>query len=255
MVARHLSLAPPFTGITILKGKQNKMQILIGEKLLTLRTQRNMTQEELAEQLGVSRQSVSKWESNGTFPNMNKLLEICDFFQVSLDYLLRDIEEPGINAGVHPTPQIPPSAEHRQKTVSKKPVSIYIVLSMILVGMLFVVSCCLFGSIYKNHIWNTNDREEKLMYVDTVYEQYTKAKVSVNNGEGKYEDRVLWLDVDGVRENDWVSGYGTDSGSNGVRVKYAGKTLLLPGLMALVFFSLFILLYMELRREHASEAE
>ena len=77
------------------------MQILIGEKILELRTQKNMTQEELAERLGVTRQSVSKWESNGTFPNINKLLEICDIFQVSLDYLLRGKKySPGVENNI-----------------------------------------------------------------------------------------------------------------------------------------------------------
>ncbi|MDE7366922.1 MAG: helix-turn-helix domain-containing protein [Lachnospiraceae bacterium] len=230
------------------------MQILIGEKLLTLRTQKNMTQEELAERLGVTRQSVSKWESNGTFPNMNKLLEICDIFQVSLDYLLRDIDEQGNKVEVQQESQLPPVTEYPPKAAKKrKPVSIYMVLSMILVGILFLISCWLFGSLSINHIWNAGDREQKLMHVDTIYEQYTKARVTVTNEEWEFEDRVLWLDVDGVKENDWVFCYTTDS--DGVRVKYTGKTLMLPGLMALVFFFLFILLYMELRRNHASEAE
>lgn len=74
-------------------------------------------------------------------------------------------------------------------------------------------------------------------------------------GGWKFEDRVLWLDVDGVKENDRVFCYTTDSVSDGFRVKYMWRTLMLPGIMVLVFLILLILLYMELRREHASEAE
>lgn len=229
------------------------MQILIGEKLLALRAQKNMTQEELAERLGVTRQSVSKWESNGTFPNMNKLLEICDIFQVSLDYLLRDIDDQENKVEVQQESQLPPVTEYPSKAAKKRKVSIYMVLSMILVGILFLISCWLFGSLSINHIWNAGDREQRLMHVDTIYEQYTKARVRVANEGWEFEDRVLWLDVDGVKENDWVFCYTTDS--DGVRVKYTGKTLMLPGLMALVFLCLLILLYMELRRGHASEAE
>lgn len=233
------------------------MQILIGEKLLALRTQKNMTQEELAERLGVTRQSVSKWESNGTFPNMNKLLEICDIFQVSLDYLLRDIGGPKVDMDmeieIEPELPLPPVTEYQQQTAKKRrPVSIYTVLCMILTGVLFLISCWLFGSLAINHIWNTGDREQSLMCVDTIYEQYTRARVTVDTGEG-LEDRILWLDVDGVKENDRVFCYTGDA--NGLRVKYTGKTLALPGLMALVFFILLILLYMEVRREHESEQE
>lgn len=231
------------------------MQILIGEKLLELRTQKNMTQEELAERLGVTRQSVSKWESNGTFPNMNKLLEICDIFQVSLDYLLRDIDGTESDEEVQQEHPRTPGVEGQQTVYKKKPVSIYLVLCMILTGGLFVISSWLFGNLLMNHIWNTGNREQTLMYVDTIYEQYTKAKVTVDTGGWKLEDRVLWLDVDGVKENDRVFCYTTDAASDGFRVKYMGKTLMLPGIMVIVFLILLILLYMELRREHVSEAD
>lgn len=59
------------------------------ENLQFLRTRSDTTQEQLAEQLGVSRQSVSKWESGSSFPEMDTLLRICDTYDVTLDTLLR----------------------------------------------------------------------------------------------------------------------------------------------------------------------
>ena len=59
------------------------------ENLQFLRTQSSTTQEQLAEQLDVSRQSVSKWESGASFPEMDTLLRICDLYSVDLDTLLR----------------------------------------------------------------------------------------------------------------------------------------------------------------------
>ena len=59
------------------------------DNLAYLRAQRNLTQEQLAEKLGVSRQSVSKWESSASFPEMDTILKLCDLFSVSLDTLLR----------------------------------------------------------------------------------------------------------------------------------------------------------------------
>lgn len=53
-----------------------------------LRAQRNMTQEQLAMLLGVSRQAISKWESEKAYPEMDKLLVICDLFDVTLDDLV-----------------------------------------------------------------------------------------------------------------------------------------------------------------------
>ena len=59
------------------------------ENLQYLRAQASTTQEQLAEQLDVSRQSVSKWESGASFPEMDTLLRLCDLYDVDLDTLLR----------------------------------------------------------------------------------------------------------------------------------------------------------------------
>lgn len=65
-----------------------------GENLQFLRKKNNITQEQLAERLGVSRQSVSKWESEGNYPEMDKLLQLCEMFSCSMDALMRgSVEE------------------------------------------------------------------------------------------------------------------------------------------------------------------
>lgn len=60
------------------------------EKLYTLRTQYGYSQETLAEKLNVSRQAISKWELGITLPETDKMIIISDFFDVSIDYLLKD---------------------------------------------------------------------------------------------------------------------------------------------------------------------
>lgn len=66
----------------------------LGEKLSKLRKENNYTQEQLAELLGVSRQSVSKWESNIAYPETEKLIRLGELFDCSLDYLIKDEEPP-----------------------------------------------------------------------------------------------------------------------------------------------------------------
>ena len=61
----------------------------IGEKITKLRKEQNLTQEQFAEILKVSRQSVSKWERNDAYPDTEKLIRISKIFECSLDYLLR----------------------------------------------------------------------------------------------------------------------------------------------------------------------
>ena len=65
----------------------------IGEKITTLRKQRNMTQDELAEKMGVSSQAVSKWEKDLSIPDLPVLLELSDFFHISLDDLVKERED------------------------------------------------------------------------------------------------------------------------------------------------------------------
>ncbi len=61
----------------------------LAENLQFLRARENLTQEQLAERLDVSRQSVSKWESSASFPEMDTLIKLCDMFHTDLDTLLR----------------------------------------------------------------------------------------------------------------------------------------------------------------------
>lgn len=64
----------------------------VSEKILKLRKANNLTQEELAEKLDVSRQSISKWESGQTIPELEKLVVLSEVFQVTTDYLLKPSE-------------------------------------------------------------------------------------------------------------------------------------------------------------------
>ena len=61
-----------------------------GEKIAKERKEQHYTQEQLAELLGVTRQSISKWESDVAFPEMEKLVKMSTLFSCSMDYLLKD---------------------------------------------------------------------------------------------------------------------------------------------------------------------
>lgn len=61
-----------------------------GEKLALLRKKKGMTQEELSETLQVSRQSVSRWEMDATFPETDKLIKLSKLFDCSIDFLLNN---------------------------------------------------------------------------------------------------------------------------------------------------------------------
>ncbi len=75
----------------------------IGKKIFELRTSKNLSQGDLAEILDVSRQSVSKWETDSAVPDLDKLMKLCDVFNVSLDELTGRVEkapEPTVDLNV-----------------------------------------------------------------------------------------------------------------------------------------------------------
>lgn len=65
----------------------------LSEKLYSLRKKSGLSQEQLAEQLSVSRQAISKWEAGQSIPESEKLIAISNYFNVSLDYLMKETEE------------------------------------------------------------------------------------------------------------------------------------------------------------------
>ncbi len=99
------------------------------DNLQHLRASRNMTQEQLAMLLGVSRQSVTKWEAEKSYPEMDKLLKICQVFECSLDDLvtgdltgLAHEDAPAVPAG--PPTDVCGFEEHQQMLARKIPMGV-----------------------------------------------------------------------------------------------------------------------------------
>ncbi len=77
--------------------------MILADKIINERKKLGWSQEELAEKLDVSRQSVSKWESAQSIPDLTKILQLAEVFGVSTDYLLKDELEPTDNEIVYET--------------------------------------------------------------------------------------------------------------------------------------------------------
>ena len=102
-----------------------------------------MTQEQLAMLLGVSRQSVTKWEAERSYPEMDKLLKICDIFECSLDDLVKgDLTGCASAEGATVVPAGPPTDvcgydEHQRTMAWKVPTGIAVILIGVAIAMLF----------------------------------------------------------------------------------------------------------------------
>lgn len=66
----------------------------IADRIQRLRKMKGLSQEQLADQMGVSRQAVSKWESEQSIPDLDKIISMSEYFEVSTDYILKGVETP-----------------------------------------------------------------------------------------------------------------------------------------------------------------
>ena len=91
--------------------------MFLADKIIDERKKRGWSQEELAEQLDVSRQSVSKWESGQSLPDLQRIVELSRIFGVSTDYLLMDIEDEEVQAdsSVYARPAPLPAAPKQEE--------------------------------------------------------------------------------------------------------------------------------------------
>lgn len=106
---------------------------MLSEKLYKLRKNSGLSQEQLAEQLNVSRQAISKWESGTAVPESEKLITISNYFGVSVDYLLKDDEEDKAKATVN-------VMEEKPKMIAGIIICIAGIISMVIWGLLSIFS-------------------------------------------------------------------------------------------------------------------
>ncbi len=114
----------------------------MGEKIRGLRKRLGLSQEELAEKLGVSRQAVSKWETGSDIPAAGKLKEIADFFGVTVDSLLRDETTP---EPVPVAPAKPDKAEKRPKLSRQKTAAVFFLAAAVMI-LVFLLCLILSGN-------------------------------------------------------------------------------------------------------------
>ena len=91
----------------------------LGEKIYELRTQNNLSQGDLANELNVSRQSVSKWENGNSTPDLEKIVRLAEIFNVSLDELIKNEEKENAIINNSPKQNTTPPPKTREKKIGK----------------------------------------------------------------------------------------------------------------------------------------
>ncbi len=229
----------------------------VGERLLALRNKNSLTQEELADQLNVSRQSISKWELNKTLPDVEKLIQLSEMYGVSIDFLIKGEEEtmetePQDDNSEGQTmdikdeegAELEADGNRMERTIKR----VVFTVCMLLSGLLCFCMLFVTGSLLFRQVFDRGSKEQDMAYVEKIYEQYTKAEVLRYSKEnGGHQKEVVWLDVPGVRENDYVFCYLDGEKPDKASFEYYPKTILLPAIAGIIFLIFFIVFLMEFR--------
>lgn len=131
--------------------------MILADKIIDLGKKNGWSQEELASQLGVSRQSVSKWESSQSIPDLDRILKMSDIFGVSTDYLLKDDVEP---ADTPPQMDVPQPEEEGARMIGME--EAYHYLSMVQMAAPRIargVTLCILSSIVLFLLGGLSDEE------------------------------------------------------------------------------------------------
>ena len=241
-------------------------QKLIGDRLYELRSQSNMTQEDLADELCVSRQSISKWELNKTVPDVEKLIQLSELYDVSMDYLVRGKEPETDNkmysdnsAGTMNVKNISNVddsdsnadatcvSDNEARTAISGHVRKIITVCMTACAVLSIFMLIFAVRILIHYSFFTGEKEQSLFTVTKVYEQYTKAEVQGVANDGSSIRKIVWLDEPGVVEGDYIWGY-IGKGNN-VMFDYYPKLVLIPFIGGIIFYILFMVFFMEYRHK------
>ena len=125
--------------------------MILADKIIEERKKNGWSQEELANKLGVSRQAVSKWESSGSIPDLQRILLMSELFGVTTDYLLKDeIEEERLNEYVE-TKTIKVSMEEANQYLDMKSRGSKIVANATSLCILSPVPLIVLGKMTEDH--------------------------------------------------------------------------------------------------------
>ena len=257
--------------------------VQIGSRILEYRKKMNMSQEEFANKIGVSRQAVSKWELDKAYPDLDKLVDICGMFDLSLDELVNGVEqdeepvmeaEQGVELSNDPVnvsdvgdnqtvtdnieSEISDKESSDKESSDSKKHTVKICrhwwLRVVMYAAAALSVFCIVVSVVLmfQNAWKHSD--EVLMHVDKVHAQYTLADVSYLNDDLDDKHRLMWIDAKGIRAGDTLPGYIDDDGEL-ANVDHDISTFVIPCVLALIFLAMFISLRIELTKEHQRDIE
>lgn len=229
--------------------------LLIGAKIQEYRKRQGLSQEEFAAQVGVTRQAVSKWETDKAYPDLDKLVTICDILQIGITELIYGEITAAFEDSAGPLPERPgaaaePPLEMKGIAVEEirgRKVYLRLWVMLALAGGMFLFCGALLVTTLTHYSWKKEDALAEHVRVERVHQQYTKADVSFFDDVSRRVVKTIWLDINGIREGDSLICY-TDGEQKGIYYGYHGATLFVLAAAELVFLFLFLIAVGEFKR-------
>lgn len=236
---------------------------MVGERLTELRIKNNMTQEEFAEYMCVTRQSVSKWETDKTYPDVEKLIKIAELYNVTLDYLVRgqevieetvqtksqeEIKSDELNDNESSLKLTEDEEIIKEQSKLKKSETNKISLKICfgIAVMFIILAITMISTFLIQNPWFHSDIVEKSARVEKVYGQLSLAQVSYENEDGEILTELVVLDIANVREGDYINAFADADGE--LFFDYGTGIILITIVFLLLNITVVILLTKEMRK-------
>ena len=166
------------------------------EKLMNLRKSKGWSQDEFAQKINVTRQTVSKWELDQTVPDMNKLIEMSKLFEISLDELVNNVETSNSESTYKES-----STEKNNKKISIRIFVLGIIIALILCGI---------GLLKQNNAKKTNEErkqqalEQSQSTVDKANMRLKEIEPEIVSLQEQYEAKQQERDSLNMGDSDWL---------------------------------------------------
>ncbi|MEE1304008.1 MAG: helix-turn-helix transcriptional regulator [Agathobacter sp.] len=218
--------------------------ILIGERIQEYRKACGLNQEEFAKQIGVSRQAVSKWERDKAYPDLDRIVSICEILNISIDELVygkveKEENEENENHRID-------SKLHLKNIRGKNcRLGLYIISAILALACVFCM--VVFSVLLTQNEWTSHQGNYEKARVEKVYGQYTKAEVGYFAEDSRKIVDTVWLDKAGIREGDYIECY-SGAGKDRIYIKYKPVTIVSVAIVLIILVILLVLTCKELLR-------
>lgn len=161
-----------------------------GENLYSLRKSAKMSQEVLAEKIGVSRQSVSKWENGEAYPEMEKLIKICKIFHCKLNDIIHDDIQDIDSLDEDVKMSIVKLEKEKQKRLKGISKAIYVLAKIAkictIIGIVALVIATIVGNIIISSVSKKNENEISIQLGNTIVDfKKMDDKIEISSNDGR----------------------------------------------------------------------